>query len=110
MKRVGSLSILLISSKWLLAEAATAQTTPCFEVGVDYEGYDVQKFEDGSIPSAGACQEMCQRRKDCSYFSFVPETSSCYIKDAYALQGRKQDATTAGVVSGPKFCTTPDSS
>ncbi|PHJ19530.1 pan domain-containing protein, partial [Cystoisospora suis] len=77
----------------------------CFEVGVDYRGYDVGKFEDGSLPTAQACQEMCQRRKDCSYFSFIPETKSCYIKDRFALYGRVQDSTTVGVVSGPKFCT-----
>ncbi|EPR56838.1 PAN domain protein [Toxoplasma gondii RUB] len=79
----------------------------CYELNVDYFGHDVQKFETGQVTTATMCHELCRGKEDCFHWTWVKQTQSCYLKGPYALQGRVQDDTTVGMVSGPKECISP---
>ncbi|PHJ21681.1 pan domain protein [Cystoisospora suis] len=103
-KKSDSTTIGMISGP-KVCEASDAQPRAlCFENNVDYAGYDVAKLECGNVATARACQLICRRRRDCFYFSWVRETKNCYLKSASALNGRRSDSTTTGIVSGPRDC------
>lgn len=76
----------------------------CFEIGVDYSDANIDKLDDGSVQSAGECQELCRKKMMCFFFSWDSETKACYLKHAFALNGRRADPTTVGIISGPKVC------
>ncbi|EPT26742.1 PAN domain-containing protein [Toxoplasma gondii TgCatPRC2] len=82
----------------------------CWEYGVDFYGYDIQKIEDGSVISAALCQGLCKQKPLCDYWTWNSETNSCYLKNSSAPLGRLQDLSTAGMISGPRECpaTQPD--
>ncbi|PFH35764.1 PAN domain-containing protein [Besnoitia besnoiti] len=79
----------------------------CFEDSVDYTGYDVEKIETGRVTTPTMCQTLCQQRNLCRFWSWVSPTKNCYLKSQFALMGRRDDTSTAGIVSGPKYCTPP---
>nr|CEL69262.1 TPA: PAN domain-containing protein [Neospora caninum Liverpool] len=79
----------------------------CYELNVDYFGHDVQKIETGQVTTATMCHELCRGKEACFHWTWVKQTQSCYLKGPYALQGRVQDDTTVGMVSGPKECISP---
>ncbi|CBZ54555.1 hypothetical protein NCLIV_049840 [Neospora caninum Liverpool] len=76
----------------------------CFEDSVDYTGYDLEKVETGKITTPVMCQTLCQQRELCRYWSWVSPTKNCYLKSQFALMGRRDDASTSGIVSGPQYC------
>ncbi|PFH35770.1 PAN domain-containing protein [Besnoitia besnoiti] len=76
----------------------------CFEGNVDYAGYDVEKVESGQVTSATACQQLCMTLPQCYYFTWVSSENNCYLKGSGAIQGRRSNYATVGMVSGPKVC------
>lgn len=74
------------------------EPTAC-EYDTDFWGNDIQKFE-GNIPSAAECQNMCKAFNNCFFFTYVGETSSCYVKDSD--EGRVYKA---NAISGHRNCT-----
>ncbi|KAF4640288.1 PAN domain-containing protein [Toxoplasma gondii] len=76
----------------------------CYEVGVDYYGYDIEKLETGEVTTPSACQALCKNRAGCYYWTWVQTTQSCYLKNPYALQGWMRDSTTMDKISGAKDC------
>ncbi|CBZ54549.1 hypothetical protein NCLIV_049780 [Neospora caninum Liverpool] len=76
----------------------------CYEIGVDYYGYDIEKLETGEVTTPSACQALCKDRTGCYYWTWVQTTQSCYLKNPYALQGWLRDSTTMDKISGAKDC------
>lgn len=76
----------------------------CFEYGVDYKGYDILTLS--GVGNPALCMETCAQTAECGYWSWVPETNSCYLKSFAAMIGRTEDE---NVISGPRSCRTEDS-
>lgn len=96
------------SRRRLTIELCVCLAPGCFEVGVDYTGSDLERIEGSLIDSPEDCQAVCQQSKDCFYFTWVAGSKNCYLKGLFAPLGRRQDATTTGVVSGARFCNDND--
>lgn len=76
----------------------------CYEDYTDYNGNDVVT-RDVALSLADttfACQMQCQARADCFYFTFKVNQRLCWLKNAYAPNGRHSVG--SGIVSGPKYC------
>ncbi|CBZ54548.1 hypothetical protein NCLIV_049770 [Neospora caninum Liverpool] len=102
----GSSAVGLVSGpKSCLSSAPSVPV--CFRLDTDYFGYDIVKVEDGSIAGPNACQIACQETAGCQYWTFVSQTSACYLKDSRALLGYKHGADTVGMISGPRDCLPP---
>ena len=72
----------------------------CFDNDIDYSGYDINK--DYLIPttSANQCQEKCQERSDCNFWTWDPTwNNACWMKVSKGPIKRKQY-----LVSGTKHC------
>ncbi|CDJ43727.1 hypothetical protein ETH_00012815, partial [Eimeria tenella] len=76
----------------------------CFEQS-DYVGHNVEEDESGEVASAAACQLRCRENPDCHFWTWLRSSKGCYLKDANALLGRTNDASSLGRFSGPKWCT-----
>lgn len=76
----------------------------CFEQS-DYVGHNVDENETGEVESPAACQSLCRNNADCHYWTWLRSNNGCYLKDANAILGRTNDATSLGRFSGPKWCT-----
>ena len=51
-----------------------------------------------SMPSVGACQELCKDLQDCYHFTF--EGGNCFLFG----RDRGEETNTIGAISGPKSC------
>lgn len=79
--------------------AASNNTGACFEYGVDYTGYDILTLSGVGSPSL--CMESCAQSSDCAFWSWVSNTSICYLKSSVALINRNLNE---NAISGPKSC------
>lgn len=76
-------------------------TTPIkCEWATDFMGHDIRAFEN-SVKSIQTCQQLCLGFNNCFYWTFVESTSSCYLKDFSAEEGREYNPLT---VSGSRSC------
>ncbi|KAL8429804.1 hypothetical protein ACSSS7_006327 [Eimeria intestinalis] len=74
----------------------------CFLENTDYPGGDISSLE-GKVFSASECQKQCQGVEGCELFTFVPTTSSCYLKRGSAVSS----VISEGLISGPRVCPGP---
>lgn len=76
-------------------------TTPIgCEPGTDFLGHDLRSFY-GTVTEAATCKELCQSFNNCFFWTFVPSTASCYLKDEKAEEGREYNPRTH---SGARDC------
>jgi len=74
----------------------------CFDMDTDYArdaGADIDAIE--GVKNSLACHLECAKNADCQYFTFNKADKNCYLK------GAKEPVVTedtAGLISGPKFC------
>ena len=69
---------------------------PCLEMGVDYNGNDVQMFTDGSIGTWRQCSKLCDNHDMCKVWTYR-ENAGCWLKSSdfgkihskNAISGRK---------------------
>merc|ERR1712130_73519 len=79
----------------------------CLKKGWSYWAIGSSKVS--NVPSAKACQRLCQRNKKCQVFSYLtlkdaknrPANKDCYIIFAHNGLASK---TLKGATSGPRFC------
>lgn len=76
----------------------------CFEVGVDYYGYDIEKIEGRYVMTPQDCQRLCTGNPQCAFFSWKQKSHACYLKSASAILARREDP---DVTSGPRSCANP---
>ncbi|PHJ22532.1 microneme protein [Cystoisospora suis] len=79
----------------------------CYEANTDYNGYDVIKIEDGSVPTPQKCHSACLASPRCSYWTFIPSTRNCSLKSHYAPRGKVAHRE---AISGPRQCAPPHDS
>nr|PIM00218.1 PAN/Apple domain-containing protein [Toxoplasma gondii COUG] len=77
---------------------------PCYEIGVDYAGHDLETVDDEKVLSVQDCQQQCQTREGCVYFTFDTVSKVCYLKGGGALHDWTKNETTEKLISGPKDC------
>lgn len=70
------------------------------EWATDFMGHDIRSFQ-GTVADVQTCQQLCQGFNNCFYWTFVESTSSCYLKDATAEDGREYNPLT---FSGARYC------
>ncbi|OEH73912.1 uncharacterized protein LOC34620192 [Cyclospora cayetanensis] len=73
----------------------------CFEAGIDYYGYDIEKIEGRYVMNPAECQRLCTGNPQCAFFSWKFSTHSCFLKSAPAVLNRREDP---DVTSGPRTC------
>lgn len=88
-----------VSAKNVAGGRTTSSKGECFEYDVDFPGSDLAVLL--NIPSPADCMAICGEGQGCSFWTYSPSLSECYIKSGSAFVSR-QDA--AGLVSGPRLC------
>merc|ERR1719350_2192356 len=85
---------------------ATLGQATCWEEGVEYHGGGLDNPMVDSVVSVWRCQELCQERQGCNYFTWVSQShdvagyrETCWLKGS---QGNPQPG--QGMVSGPRDC------
>jgi len=71
----------------------------CFQDQFDFYINDLEAIR--NIADAGACQKICQGKDACRFFTYDTRDKTCYPKHGAAIP-----TPLAGVVSGPRSCTT----
>ena len=90
----------------VLVFAPYALSDSCFEIGIDYFGYDLEEGKYVSTPSAAACQANCQLTSGCEFWTWDPTYhNACWRKTAKGQVQQNSDVT-----SGPKYCENPEPS
>lgn len=84
----------------------------CIEQEIDYNGNDLNINKDdidwangpGKRDSAEKCQQLCQNRAECNFFTYVPSRKVCLLKtsDSGRLTNR------ADRIAGKKYCGNDD--
>ncbi|PFH34742.1 PAN/Apple domain-containing protein [Besnoitia besnoiti] len=80
---------------------------PCYEIGVDYAGHDLEAVDADDLLYVQDCQHRCKTRDGCVYFTFDTESKVCYLKGGGALHNWTKDHTTSHLISGPQECPCP---
>ena len=85
-------------------------STNCLDHNTAYYGYNIQILE--QIHDSSDCQQRCQRRNRCKYWSFNKYFGKCHLKtrkDGEPAYVREYGAVYPGnnnyYVSGSKYCT-----
>eukprot|EP00922_Rhytidocystis_sp_ex-Travisia-forbesii_P027459 GHVS01040212.1.p1 GENE.GHVS01040212.1~~GHVS01040212.1.p1 ORF type:complete len:412 (-),score=23.07 GHVS01040212.1:172-1407(-) len=73
----------------------------CFEVDVNYSGYDVTSYTGVANPST--CQSKCESNSSCAFFQWANSSKKCWLKSSRAFMGSTSD-TSDRLVVGPKQC------
>jgi len=100
----------LLTLTVLFTYVSVSSPSPCFEEGTEYHGVGLEDPMVSQVTSASDCQELCQHRTGCNFFTWVGPTSSTpYYRNTCWLKGsdgkRHQDSS---CVSGPRVCSNPD--
>ena len=74
---------------------------------IDYVGNDLNAGKDdktyargsGMRNSAAECQQLCQERVDCKFFTYKTTDRYCYLKASNTVRNRYRNA-----ISGKKYC------
>ena len=86
---------------------------PCLEQKVDFFGNDINidpvdrdyGSGVGRQNNAVACQLLCQQRNECKFFTYIPDTKACWLKNSDI--GRRQSPLHGTRhISGKKYCQT----
>ena len=86
-------------------------STPCFEIGIDYVNQVSRNWLEESekvvkmVISPNDCQRLCQESSACKSFTYNYFDTDCWLKPASAQENYRLNHPHA--ISGPKFCPRP---
>ena len=107
-QQAGSFIPIFFSDNIFLKTKSFLDSTPCFEIGIDYVNQVSRNWLEESekvvkmVISPNDCQRLCQESSACKSFTYNHNNTNCWLKPASTeeIPRRKHPLTN----SGPKFC------